>query len=103
VSLDDFPHIPEVRRQKIRTAALTFRIWQHAMQRGWDVTMPQTAEALGVPCQTVSAIATHNRWLNRFRATKPQDRGTGVLGYPLSYDLFQQTDLQSIAKDLIHV
>lgn len=103
MSLDDFPHIPAGRRQKIRSAALAFRIWQFAMEHGWNVTIAETAVALGVLPQTVSAIATNHRWLNRFRATKAQDRGTSAPGYELSYDLFQQPGLQSIAKDLIHV
>ena len=101
MSLADFPNIPEVRRSKIRTAALAFRIWQFAMDRGWDVTMTETAEALNVPPQTVSTIATNRRWLNRFRSTKPQNRGLGAMGTPLSYDLYDQPDMHQLTKGML--
>lgn len=100
MSLADYPHIPEARRSKIRTAALAFRIWQFAMARGWDVTMSETAEALDVAPQRVATIATNKRWLNRFRSTKPQNRGLGAMGSPLSYDLYELPDLHQLTKGL---
>lgn len=102
MSLADFPQIPQQRRAKIRAAVLAFRIWQYAMDRGWDVTMTETAVALDVPPQTVSTIASRRGWLNRFRTTKAYYNGFGPHGAPLAYETANEPDMHQLTKGLVH-
>ena len=50
-----------------RTEALAFRIWAHCEPLGWDCTVKDVAEALGVRWQRVNAICHHRNWTNRLR------------------------------------
>ena len=51
----------------VRTEALAYRIWAHCEPLGWDCTVKDVAEALGVKWQRVNAICQHRNWTNRMR------------------------------------
>lgn len=50
-----------------KTAALAYRIWAYANPRGWDCTMAEVADHIGVSPQTVGRIAQVKHWSSRFR------------------------------------
>lgn len=50
-----------------RTAALAYRIWAYASPRGWDVTIPEIAEALDVSWRHVSGALQRKGWNSRVR------------------------------------
>jgi hypothetical protein len=52
------------------TEAIAFRVWQHCRPIGWDCTVAETAEALGVPAISVRRIIGHKGWGTRFRSTR---------------------------------
>lgn len=61
-----------------KTAALAFRIWQYAHPREWDVTLVETADALGVSWTTVRNVAVRRGWVNRFRVLSQDHAGAGT-------------------------
>ncbi len=55
-----------------RTHALRFRIWQYAQPKGWDVTVPEVAEALDLSPVVVGQVVRHAGWRERFRVNMNQ-------------------------------
>lgn len=55
--------------------ATAFRIWQHCEPIGWDITIPEIAEALDVDARIVSRIINAKGWSSRVRAHKLDTRG----------------------------
>lgn len=53
-----------------RSEALAFRIWAYCEPLGWDVTMQDVADALGVHCNRVVRMAGLKGWSGRFRRTQ---------------------------------
>ena len=51
-----------------RTHALAFRIWAYADPLGWNCTIREVAEQLGVSFGSVKNTAASKSWLERFRA-----------------------------------
>ena len=47
--------------------AIAFRIWAHCEPLGWDVTIPDIAEALDLTKQRVIGICVSKGWVDRFR------------------------------------
>lgn len=64
-----------------KTTALAFRIWQYAHPMGWDVTLKETADALGVSWMTVRNVAARRGWANRFRVTSQVHAREGSGGH----------------------
>jgi hypothetical protein len=54
-------------RMTPRAMALAYRIWCYAEPLGWDCTVREIAEALGVGNRAVSHMAEVKGWTNRFR------------------------------------
>jgi hypothetical protein len=54
-----------------RTEALAYRVWAHCTPLGWDCTVKQCADALGVSWQSVRDAAKAKGWLHRFRSSQP--------------------------------
>lgn len=70
--------------ESVATKTLSLRVYGYAMPRGWDLTIAECAEALGVESGRVRRIAQLRRWTSRFRAAM-QDR-TGYAGATLGFD-----------------
>lgn len=47
---------------------IAFLVWRHCEPLGWDCTLRDVADALGVSVGRVRGVAQHRGWLNRFRA-----------------------------------
>lgn len=60
-----------------KTTALAFRIWQYAHPREWNVTLRETADALGVSWFAVRNVAARRGWTNRFRVLSQDHAGEG--------------------------
>jgi hypothetical protein len=56
-----------------RSEALAFRIWAYCEPRGWDVTSPEIAEALGEPMPRVRLVCAMKGWTIRLRASQRHD------------------------------
>jgi hypothetical protein len=54
-----------------REHALAFRIWHHCEPIGWDCTISEVAEALGVNRLLLGQVAAKKGWSSRFRSAKP--------------------------------
>lgn len=52
-----------------RTEAIAFRIWQYATPKGWDVTLREIADEIGLAIGVVRAIAARKGWSGRMRVT----------------------------------
>ena len=76
------PRFPD--GDSVATKALSLRIYGYATPRGWDLTIAECAEALGVEPARVRRIAQLRQWTSQFRATM-QDR-TGYAGATLGFD-----------------
>ena len=57
-----------------KSEAIAYRAWVEAEKHGWDITVPELAERLGLRKNVVLRIVSLKGWLNRFRATR---RDTG--------------------------
>lgn len=64
-----------------RTHTHRYRIWGYCEPRGWDVTIPEIAEALDLSVGTVSNVIKAARWSNRVRATRQVTGGFGMVAY----------------------
>lgn len=53
------------------TEAIAYRIWAYAEPLGWDCTVKEIAEALGVGWRTVANTCRHRNWLQRLRTESP--------------------------------
>jgi hypothetical protein len=53
-----------------RAQALAYRIWAFAEPKGWDCTVGEIAEALGVGNRAVSHMAEVKGWAIRLRGRK---------------------------------
>lgn len=53
---------------KPATEALAYRIWCFAQPLGWNCTIVDVADALGVTPHRVTTTCMHKGWLRRFRA-----------------------------------
>ena len=53
--------------------AIAFQIWAHCEPLGWDVTIPDIAEALSLTPQRVIGICGSKGWKSRLRKA-PHDR-----------------------------
>lgn len=51
-----------------RAMAISFRIWAHCDPIGWECTMRECADALGLRLASVRAVASAKGWSTRFRA-----------------------------------
>lgn len=56
-----------------KTAALAYQIWAYANPRGWDCTVREVADHLGISAQTVGIVAQHRDWTGRFRSNGSQE------------------------------
>ena len=59
-------HLAEL---KVKRDALAYRIWAYCEPLGWDCTVRNVADALGVHWNAVRRISAINGWGNRFRST----------------------------------
>lgn len=73
-----------------KTTALAFRIWQYARPREWNVTLKETADALGVSWHTVRSVSVRRGWINRFRVMShdhaDEGFGSNLSGATRSFD-----------------
>jgi len=60
-----------------RTQAIAYRIWCHADPRGWDVSIPELAEALEVRKGVIIGVCQHKGWLDRLRVARQDRSGDG--------------------------
>ena len=60
-----------------RTEAIAFRIWQYAAPKGWDVTLRDIADAVGVGLMTVRNILRYKGWAGRVRVMTADFSSTG--------------------------
>ena len=54
-------------RRAARRQALRYRVWAFCAPRGWDVTIHEIAEHLGVSWQTANGVLWRAGWSNRVR------------------------------------
>lgn len=52
----------------VKTEAAAFRIWQYAEPLGWNVTLREVAEKLGIAVTFAGRVAAQKGWSTRFRA-----------------------------------
>ncbi len=64
-----------------RTHTHRYRIWGYCEPRGWDVTIPEIAEALDLSVGTVANVINAAGWSNRVRSTRQDRSHTSVLRY----------------------
>lgn len=57
-----------------RAMAISLRIWAHCDPIGWDCTMAECADALGLKPGTVRNVATAKGWNTRFRGSSTEWR-----------------------------
>ena len=50
-----------------RGHTIAYQIWAYANPRGWDCTIAECAEAIGVKSQSVGSVANWKGWIDRFR------------------------------------
>ena len=50
--------------------AIAYLIWAECQQNGWDRTIGDVAEAVGVTAQLAGLVIKAKGWRNRFRATE---------------------------------
>ena len=50
-----------------RTEAIAYRVWAYAAPRGWNVTIVEVAEEIGVEWQSVRSVMVHKKWIGRLR------------------------------------
>jgi hypothetical protein len=53
--------------QRGKQMALAYRIWAYCEPRGWDCTISEIADALGVSSQRAQKRLLHSGWLGRVR------------------------------------
>lgn len=71
----------EQRRRAARVQALRYRIWAFCAPRGWDVTITEIAEELGISWQSARATLQWTGWLDRVRVVKTvRDNWAGITG-----------------------
>jgi len=65
-----------------RQEAIAFMIWAYCDPLGWDTTIADAAEHLGVNQQQVIGVARVKGWIDRFRKARPTRSlaGTGWYG-----------------------
>ena len=52
-----------------KAQAIAYRLWAYATPRGWDCTVTEAADALGVTRQAIAAVARCKGWGERFRSS----------------------------------
>ena len=57
------------------TQALAYRIWAHCQPIGWNCTVKEIAEALGVDWHRVNWTLGRKGWSGRVRSMKPDFNG----------------------------
>lgn len=55
-----------------RDMALAYRIWAYADPRGWNVTIPELADEMGVSHQKMTGLLHVRGWLGRVRRGSPR-------------------------------
>ncbi|NDK37097.1 hypothetical protein [Rhodovulum sulfidophilum] len=53
----------------VHSQAIAFLIWRHAEPRGWDCTVAEIAEVIGVHPVAVGRVCRQMGWRNRLRTT----------------------------------
>ena len=61
--------------------ALEYMIWAEASPIGWNTTMAEIAESLGVSVQAVSAACRRRGWATRLRASMRDEKGLRNTGH----------------------
>lgn len=59
---------------------IAFKIWAHCEPLGWDMTIADAANDIGVPVQQFIGIARVKGWTHRFRKSRPT-RGLARTGW----------------------
>ena len=81
-----------------RSEALAYRIWAYANPLGWDCTVPEIAEAVGVKPQSVSMLLFNKGWKSRTR-TMRTDRNSGLhADFGLSLDSTWSATVEVISE-----
>ena len=57
------------------TQALAYRIWAHCQPIGWNCTIMEIADALGVDWHRVNWTLGRKGWSGRVRSMKPDSHG----------------------------
>lgn len=51
-----------------KSEAIAYRAWVMARERGWDCTIAEIADEMGLSAKSLGAIMQHKGWVDRFRA-----------------------------------
>lgn len=57
-----------------RYKARCFRIWREGRSVGWDCTLAELAQAVGLPRSTVQVICAERGWVERMLAARARTR-----------------------------
>lgn len=63
-----------------RSEAIAFRIWAYATPLGWDCTVNEIAEELGISWQQANRICCAKRWNTRLRHMTESPEGNYFCG-----------------------
>lgn len=86
-----------------KSEALAFRIWAYASPIGWDCTIHDVAQALGVSARSVGAVALHKRWSERFRRNAEQAVSEAWFGEGLGFLNLEAFDSRRTALRMVGV
>lgn len=78
MSLAKWRNLSIPQRAHIRREALAFRIWQVCQPIGWNITIHEAADRLGVRANAVLGAARVKGWLNRFRTQRLDTSGIAM-------------------------
>lgn len=67
---------------KPRMEALAFRVWQTAHPLGWNITIKELAELLGVNWRAICVVIREKKWTNRLRAETIRETQISPLDVP---------------------